>query len=323
MKLSKNTNQMIKSKINKFAIFFDTNMISIFNVAKDHPFPIQNIPFGIFSTNNIKRGGTIIGENVIDLSLLCKLQLLKLQSNPFDKPYLNDFMEMGKPVWQSVRHQIQELFKKGSNIANHEKYSEFVIPVASVKMHLPAKIGDYTDFYASKEHATNVGTMFRGKDNALMPNWTHLPVGYHGRASSIVISGTPITRPNGQLKTKDPHQPAFGPSKRLDFELEMAFFVGKGNELGQPIPISEANDHIFGVVLMNDWSARDIQAFEYVPLGPFLGKNFGTSISPWIVTLDALEPFKCQGPPQNPSPMSYLTPTNGPKNRKLNSFRNV
>lgn len=173
-------------------------------------------------------------------------------------------------------------------------------------MHLPARIGDYTDFYSSVDHATNVGIMFRGKDNALMPNWKHLPVGYHGRASSIVVSGTPIKRPLGQTRPDDAQPPVFGPSKLMDFELEMAFFVGPSNQLGEPVAIENAQDHIFGMVLMNDWSARDIQKWEYVPLGPFLAKNLGTTISPWIVTMEALEPFKTANYQQDPQPMPYL-----------------
>jgi fumarylacetoacetase len=177
---------------------------------------------------------------------------------------------------------------------------------SEVTMHLPAEIGDYTDFYSSREHATNVGIMLRGPDNALMPNWLHLPVAYHGRASSVVVSGTPVCRPCGQTKLDNAERPIFGPSRSLDFELEMGCFVGPGNELGRPIPIAEAADHIFGMVLVNDWSARDIQRWEYQPLGPFLAKNFATSISPWVVTLEALEPFRCAGPIQDPPPLPYL-----------------
>jgi fumarylacetoacetase len=185
-----------------------------------------------------------------------------------------------------------------------------LIPASEVTMHLPAEIGDYTDFYSSREHATNVGTMFRGPENALMPNWLHLPVGYHGRASSVVISGTPIRRPNGQTRPDDKKPPVFGPCKLMDIELEMALFVGPGNKMGEPIPISQAQDHIFGLVLMNDWSARDIQKWEYVPLGPFLGKNLGTSISPWVVPLDAVLPFAVPNPDQSePEVLPYLKHT--------------
>ena len=179
-------------------------------------------------------------------------------------------------------------------------------PLAQVELLLPVEVGDYTDFYSSREHATNVGTMLRGPENALMPNWLHLPVAYHGRASSVVVSDTDLRRPKGQYKPADAHAPLFGPSRSLDFELEMGFFIGPGNELGRPIPIGNAADHIFGMVLVNDWSARDIQAWEYQPLGPFLAKNFGTTISPWVVPLEALEPFRVAGPVQHPPPLPYL-----------------
>ena len=276
---------------------------------KLHHFSIQNIPFGIFSvgTSN-RRVGTAIGDFVIDLAKLTDLGLLKIENNVFNRPVLNEYMAMGKPVWSNIRKQLQKLLSTNCrDLQDHPLRDQVIFPKDQVKMHLPARIGDYTDFYASKEHATNVGTMFRGKDNALMPNWTHLPVGYHGRSSSIVVSGTDIRRPNGQRKaSKTATEPVFGPSQRLDFELEMAFFVGQGNELGDPIPLSQVEDHIFGVVLMNDWSARDIQAWEYVPLGPFLGKNFGTTVSPWVVQLEALAPFRCEGPQQVPPPLPYL-----------------
>jgi fumarylacetoacetase len=217
-------------------------------------------------------------------------------------------MALGKPVWQATRRFLQRILSADEPLLrdNTTLRQQVFVAQHEATMHLPAEIGDYTDFYASKEHATNVGIMFRGKENALMPNWTHLPVGYHGRASSVVVSGTDLHRPCGQRCPVKGEPPVFGASTRLDFELEMAFFVGTGNPLGQPIPIQQAEDHIFGVVLMNDWSARDIQAWEYVPLGPFLGKNFGTTISPWIVTLDALEPFRCAQPTQDPLPLDYL-----------------
>ncbi|KAI8992426.1 fumarylacetoacetase [Pilobolus umbonatus] len=219
-------------------------------------------------------------------------------------------MSLGRPIWKATRESIQKLLSKENGVLrdNKDLLKKALIPIQLVKMHLPAQIGDYTDFYCSREHATNVGIMFRGKDNALQPNWLHLPVGYHGRASSIVVSGTDIRRPCGQrLPGKDAKAPVFGPSQRLDIELEVGWFVGKGNALGEPIQIKDAKDHIFGLVLVNDWSARDIQAWEYVPLGPFLGKSFGTTISPWIVTLDALEPFLVDGPDQSkPEILPYL-----------------
>jgi fumarylacetoacetase len=236
------------------------------------------------------------------------------EQNLFGKRYgffvdasLNHFMAAGREVWWEIRQRLTRLV--GGEQASLKK--EALIPVHKAQMHLPVEIGDYTDFYASREHATNVGIMFRGKENALMPNWLHLPVGYHGRASSVVISGTDVVRPRGQVKPKDAPL-EFAASRQLDFELEMGFFVGAGNELGEPISIENAHEHIFGMVLLNDWSARDIQAWEYQPLGPFLAKNFATSISPWVVTMDALEPFRVKGPEQDPAPLPYLgTNVNG------------
>ena len=217
-------------------------------------------------------------------------------------------MALGRPIWKAVRAKLQHLLDINTpDLRDNETLrAKAFHRLNDVKMLLPADIGDYTDFYASKEHATNVGTIFRGKDQALMPNWTHLPVGYHGRASSIVPSGTKIRRPYGQRKPKNAEQPVFSPSVQLDFELEIGWFIGPGNNHGEPIPVNKAEDHVFGLVLVNDWSARDIQAWEYQPLGPFLAKNFATSISPWVVTLEALEPFREAGPTQDPKPFSYL-----------------
>jgi fumarylacetoacetase len=225
-------------------------------------------------------------------------------------------MALGRPAWREARQTLQDLLSKdGSDFlrSNAALQSKVLIPLSEVTNHLPATIGDYTDFYASKEHATNVGTMFRGRENALNPNWVHIPVGYHGRASSVVVSGTPIKRPSGMTLHPETKKPGFSVCKKLDIELEVAFFVGVGNELGDRIPIQQAEDHIFGMVIMNDWSARDIQQFEYVPLGPFLGKNFGTTVSPWIVTLDALEEFRCPLPVQDPTPSEYLLDTSSTK----------
>lgn len=266
-------------------------------------FPIENIPFGIFSTDTkTKRVGTAFGNNVVDLSELaalnCFSNTILSESNVFSCDSLNPFMELGKEAWLSARKSIQACIKSG-------KCESAFVPMSECQMHLPFTVGDYTDFYSSKEHATNIGTMWRGKENALMPNWLHIPVGYHGRASSVVVSGTDLHRPKGQIKPKD-GDVSFGASKRIDFELEMAFVVGKGNTLGEPIDVNNASEHIFGVVLMNDWSARDIQAWEYVPLGPFLGKNFGTTISPWVITMTALEPFIVDAPEQIPTPLPYL-----------------
>lgn len=290
---------------------------SFVDVAETSDFPIQNLPFGIFSANEQSpRVGVAIGNHVVDLSVLADAGLFEgetaLKGNAkavFSKPSLNAFMALGKPAWSATRNRVQHLLSADEATLrdNAELRSRALVPASSVKLHLPAEIGDYTDFYASKEHATNVGIMFRGKENALMPNWLHLPVGYHGRASSVVVSGTDLHRPQGQKSPGKGEPPVFGPSGRLDYELEMAFLVGTGNKLGDSISIDKANDHIFGVVLMNDWSARDIQAWEYVPLGPFLGKSFGTTISPWVVTLDALEPFIVAPPQQlEPLPLPYL-----------------
>ena len=217
-------------------------------------------------------------------------------------------MALGRPAWTETRAMVSKLLDSRSpELRDNEKIRERVLlPVENIIPQLPVEIGDYTDFYSSKEHATNVGIMFRGKENALMPNWLHLPVAYHGRASSVVLSGTPVRRPRGQVKPDDSDVPVFSPCRLLDFELEMGFFTGPGNDLGSPIPVEHAHKHIFGMVLVNDWSARDIQKWEYQPLGPFTAKNFATSISPWVVTLDALEPFRCPGPEQDPEPLPYL-----------------
>ncbi|KAI9497866.1 fumarylacetoacetate hydrolase [Zychaea mexicana] len=291
---------------------------SFVTVSKDSHFPIQNIPFGVFSTaqQTTPRVGVAIGEHVLDLAavahagLLNSIEGLQDPAAVFDKPALNEFMNLGKPVWRATRLAIQKLLSKDEPALrdNTELQSRALVKQTDVTMHLPAQIGDYTDFYCSREHATNVGIMFRGKDNALQPNWLHIPVGYHGRASSLVVSGTDLHRPAGQRITPQNNTgPFFAPSAKLDFELEVGWFVGQGNPLGKRIEVADAKDHIFGMVLVNDWSARDIQAWEYVPLGPFLGKNFGTTLSPWIVTLDALEEFLVDGPSQtSPAPLAYL-----------------
>lgn len=288
--------------------------MSFIEVKADSDFSIHNIPFGVISTaqNPAPRVATRVGDYVVDLSVIAQAGLLNsvhgLNADVFSKPSLNAFMSLGKAVWTPARLAIQKLLSKDEAALrdNQDLLKRAVFPISEVQTHLPAEIGDYTDFYASKEHATNVGIMFRGKENALMPNWTHLPVGYHGRASSIVNSGTSLHRPKGQRVVVKGEAPQYGPSIRMDCELEMAFLVGTGNGLGSSINVNKAKDHMFGVVLMNDWSARDIQAWEYVPLGPFLGKNFGTTISSWVVTIDALEPFLVQGPHQDPSPLPYL-----------------
>lgn len=290
----------------------DPTLTSWIEIPKDSDFPIQNLPFGIFKTKYLSAvAGVAIGNYVLDLVYLHEhgfFDGLGLPSGIFNQKYLNDFMALGKKKTREVRERISELLRHDndelkSNIGARELA---LIPMAEVQMLLPVRIPNYTDFYSSEEHATNVGSMFRDPKNALLPNWKHLPVGYHGRASSIVVSGTPIHRPKGQIKPADSDLPVFGPSQKLDFELEMAFITCKDTKLGTSISTHHAEDYIFGFVLFNDWSARDIQQWEYVPLGPFLGKNFGSTISPWIVTMDALEPFRVKGLQQSPSVLPYL-----------------
>ena len=275
-------------------------------------FPIQNIPFGVFLTrNDIITIGTRIGDTAIDLGALHQLGYfdgIPLTDDMFLQDNLNDFIADGRKTWRAVRNRIAELFDDNNpTLKSNVKHKEIVLfRLDEIEMQLPVQVGDYTDFYASKEHATNVGIMFRGKENALMPNWLHLPVGYHGRSSSIITTDIPVRRPKGQTLPAGTESPVFGASKAVDFELEMAFITTDANDLGDTIPIEDAEDYIFGLVLFNDWSARDIQRWEYVPLGPFLGKNFASSISPWIVTLDALEPFRVESPAQNPTPLDYF-----------------
>lgn len=284
-------------------------------------FPIQNLPYGTFkpAADQAPRIGVAIGDQVLDLSELDKAGLLKGSgidgTGCFQEPNLNAFMGLGKTAWTTTRKALTDLLdEKTSTLRdNAELKTKVLHPQSSVIMLLPCRIGDYTDFYSSRYHATNVGTMFRGADNALQPNWLHLPVGYHGRSSSVVVSGTDLKRPRGQLNP-DATQPSHGPCRLMDFELEMACFVGPSNELGEPISMANAEDHIFGLTTMNDWSARDIQKWEYVPLGPFGAKNFGTTVSPWIVTLDALRPFAIDNQEQkDPSPLPYLSEPAGSK----------
>lgn len=293
-------------------------------VPKNSDFPIQNIPFGIFSyQGSSPRACTRIGDTVIDLSVLVELGFfdkLRLEdASVFHAEVLNDFIALGKPIWRKTREHLSSLFQEDNTLLKDDKdaQKQAFYPADKVKMHLPVQIGDYTDFYSSIEHATNVGTMFRDPKNALLPNWKHLPVGYHGRASSIVVSGTDIHRPKGQIKPADVELPFFTPTRQLDFELEVAFIVGGNTQMGEIVTTENAEDHIFGLVLFNDWSARDIQAWEYVPLGPFLAKNFASTISPWIVTLDALEPFRTATPKQNPEVLDYLK-FKGKKNFDIN-----
>jgi len=283
-------------------------------------FPLENLPYGVFRGRHAgePRVGVAIGEFVLDLAVLEQTRLLdaaRYGGRPlFHHPSLNPFMALGRTAWREVRAQLQELLGEDNPRLRDDQplRDRALLPQAQVEMLLPAAIGDYTDFYSSREHATNVGAMFRGRENALLPNWLHLPVAYHGRASSVVVSGTDLHRPWGQRMPDGADQPTFGPSRAVDFELEMGFLIGPGNRLGEPIPIQQALDHVFGLVLVNDWSARDIQKWEYAPLGPFLSKNFGTSISPWVVTLEALLPFQTQGPPQDPPPLAYLRTEGNP-----------
>lgn len=292
-------------------------------IPENSDFPIQNIPFGIIYNNDLKpRVSSRIGDYAIDLLELLKLGYLEdlaFTFEDFDSPSLNNMMRFGKNGTRKLRDRIAVLFdKNNSELKTNDSHRKAIlIPIDQVENLLPVKIGDYTDFYSSIEHATNVGTMFRDPDNALLPNWKHIPVGYHGRASSIVISGTPLHRPKGQQKPKEDDGPVFGPSKLLDFELEMAFITYEGKPLGDSISTKEADDYIFGMVLFNDWSARDIQKWEYVPLGPFLAKNFGSSASAWVVTLDALENYRVAGPKQDPTVFPYLE-YDGDKNIDIN-----
>ncbi|MGS4347151.1 fumarylacetoacetase [Myroides odoratus] len=284
-------------------------------VQPQSDFPIQNIPFGVFITkDDIVTIGTRIGDYAIDLSALQMLGYLKgieLTDDVFLQDNLNDFISSGKKTWRAVRNRIADIFDKANpTLQNNAKHKAAIIfNIDEVEMQLPVYIGDYTDFYSSREHATNVGKMFRDPANALLPNWLHIPVGYHGRSSTVIPSGINVKRPMGQTLPKGEAQPVFGPSKRIDFELETAFITTDANLFGESIPVDEAEDHIFGMVLLNDWSARDIQTWEYVPLGPFLAKNFATSISPWVITLDALEPFRTASPKQEPTPLPYLQQT--------------
>jgi fumarylacetoacetase len=298
----------------------DPNLKSFVAVASDSHFPIQNLPYGLFQprAGGESHLGVAIGDDVLDLSLLEQRGLLQLDTakgmRPFSQQSLNPFMALGPTAWHEARAMISHLLQANvSTLRDNDAIRrEALIPLDDVKLLLPIEIGDYTDFYSSREHATNVGRMMRGADNALLPNWLHMPIAYHGRASSVVVSGTDIRRPLGQRSKAGSETPEFGPSRAMDFELEVGFVVGVGNPLGKPISTSHAADHVFGVVLVNDWSARDIQKWEYQPLGPFLSKNLATSISPWVVPMEALEPFCTQGPHQDPTPLPYLMMPNNP-----------
>lgn len=288
----------------------------IINIPENSDFSIHNIPFGIFSTEDRSpRAGVAIGEHILDLAAVAELDVFEFNTAVFEKETLNDFISLGKQITKKVRRDIQIWLQDDNSILANKP--ELFVTQAEAQMHMPVYVGDYTDFYSSIEHATNVGKMFRDPENALLPNWKHIPVGYHGRASSIAVGGVDVHRPKGQTIPNDSKQPVFGPSQRVDFELEMGFITGKNTNLGDSISTDQANDYIFGLVLFNDWSARDIQKWEYVPLGPFLAKNFASHISPWIVTLEALEPFKVSGPTQEPEVLPYLK-YEGDKNYDIN-----
>ena len=287
----------------------DARLESWVPVARESDFPIQNLPFGLFVRDGcVPRIGVAISEKILDCHALAQAGLVNDCCEPelLEAPLLNPLLAAGRSAWATLRERLSELLRADGDPRVRERAEHFLVDRDEVEMRLPMEIGDYVDFYSSIEHATNLGRLFRPNAEALLPNWRWLPVGYHGRSSSIVIDGTPVRRPCGQRKAADSPAPEFGPSRRLDIELEMGFVTGPGNQLGAPIGAADACEHIFGLVLVNDWSARDIQAWEYQPLGPFLGKSFATTISPWIVTLEALEPFRVEGPPQEPEPLKYL-----------------
>ncbi|HVX10170.1 MAG TPA: fumarylacetoacetase [Pirellulales bacterium] len=291
-----------------------SSLRSFVEVAADSHFPIQNLPYGVFRPRGAEapRVGVAIGELILDLAVLEREGLLHVPRSHgetlFDRPSLNAWMALGREAWVAVRRQLTHLLDRDEPTLRDDAAlrREALVPRAECEMLLPVEIADFTDFYSSREHATNVGAMLRSPENPLMPNWLWVPIAYHGRASSVVVGGTDLPRPCGQLMADGAAAPTFAPSRAVDFELEVGYFIGPGNRLGEPIAVDRAAEHVFGLVLVNDWSARDIQKWEYVPLGPFLAKSFGTSISPWVVTLEALEPFRVSGPPQDPPPLAYL-----------------
>jgi fumarylacetoacetase len=291
----------------------DPKLRSFIPVDPASDFPIQNLPYGVFSANGLApRLGVAIGEYVLDLWELAQDGRLDVcEPAVFAATSLNAFMALGPKVSTRTRARISELLRYDhAELRDNDELRRLaLVPMKDVKLHMPFAVAGYTDFYSSKEHATNVGVMFRGKDNALQPNWLHMPIGYNGRASTVVVSSTKVRRPRGQLKPPSAEVPSFGPCKRLDFELEMGVVIGQASAMGEMIGERQAEEMIFGFVLLNDWSARDIQQWEYVPLGPFQAKAFATSISPWVVTREALEPFRLQGPEQDPVPLPYLGQT--------------
>lgn len=288
-------------------------MKSWLNISNKHDFSIHNIPFGVFYTEgnkNTARCGTILGDNVIDLKTLFELgyflPIPQLTENYFKEKSLNNFLSLGNEVCYRVRRHIQNLFLEENTEIKSEHRNKIIFNVNQVENLLPIQVGDYVDFYSSIEHATNVGKMFRDETNPLLPNWKYIPIGYHGRSSSIVVSGTPFKRPKGQIRPNDAEPPFYGLCRHLDFELEMAFITNKTTQMGETISPNDAENYIFGLALLNDWSARDIQKWEYVPLGPFLGKSFATSLSPWIVSLDALKDFALEGEKKDLEELDYL-----------------
>lgn len=289
----------------------DFSLQSWVEVTQESDFTIQNLPFGIFSTQKKSaRVGVAIGNKIVDVLELANNGFIDFDTTLFDTDKLNDFIALGRPVAGKLRNRLQELLNENNDeLRDSTHRGSIMVNISEAVMHMPVQVGDYTDFYSSEDHARNVGTMFRDPNNALLPNWKHLPVGYHGRASSIVVSPAEIHRPKGQTKSDDAEAPSFGPTRLFDFELEMAFITCKQTKLGESIPIDEAENAIWGMVIFNDLSARDIQKWEYVPLGPFLAKNFGSVISPWVVTMDALEPFRTKGYEQDPEVLPYLKPS--------------
>ncbi|WP_202865832.1 fumarylacetoacetase [Kribbella turkmenica] len=273
------------------------------DIPAGSPFGPDSLPLGVFRLGDEEpRVGAAIGDQVIDLAPVASAQMLD-GSQLFARPSLNDFLALGRPAWRATREWLLDLVR---NENDRDVVEPHLIPRSAVTMQLPFEVGDYVDFYASEHHATNLGRLFRPDSEPLLPNWKHLPVGYHGRAGTIVASGTDIVRPSGQRKPPDAAAPVFGPSQRLDVEVELGYVVGTPSTLGRPVPVEDFRDHVYGVVIVNDWSARDIQAWEYVPLGPFLGKSFATSISPWVVSLDALDAAAVPLPPQDPPVLPYL-----------------
>ena len=296
----------------------DPKLKSFIQVPRESHFPIQNLPYGVFTTpaNYSPRVGVAIGDQVLDLSVLEQAELLDVVPGErlFNRETLNPFIERGPDAWRRARSTISELLQeKNARLRDDARLrARAFTPQSAARMLMPVAVSGYTDFYSSKEHATNVGSMFRDPQHALLPNWLYVPIAYNGRASSIVVTGTPVLRPNGQTKPTAAKQPVFGPSRKLDFELEIGCIVGVGNAIGEPVPIDAAASRLFGMVLLNDWSARDLQQWEYIPLGPFNSKTFATSISPWVVTMEALQPFRVEGPVQDPAPLPYLA-TSGPQ----------